>query len=150
LFWFTILAQHETNDVILYIHGAHKHRGNTFQRQNYKMRRSNSGSAHFHVSWLSDFIFYPKPLYKSLHQSFFYSFITTLHSKSGVTCTLNYSTGTGACVKTKICSLMIKPENDRKAEDVTWPTFPFAATEVTIVNKIGGLSVSMGHWGCRW
>ena len=40
--------------------------------------RSNSGSAHFHVSWLSDFIFYPKPLYKSLHQSFFYSFITIL------------------------------------------------------------------------
>ena len=26
------------------------------------------GSAHFHVSWLSDFIFYQKPLYKSLHQ----------------------------------------------------------------------------------
>ena len=38
LFWFTILAQHETNDVILYIHSVHRHRGNTFQRQNYKMR----------------------------------------------------------------------------------------------------------------
>ena len=38
LFWFTILAQHETNDVILYIHSVHKHRGNTFQCQNYKMR----------------------------------------------------------------------------------------------------------------
>jgi hypothetical protein len=38
LFWFTILRQHETNDVILYIHSVHKHRGNTFQRQNYKMR----------------------------------------------------------------------------------------------------------------
>ena len=38
LFWFTILAQHETNDVILYIHSVHKHRRNTFQRQNYKMR----------------------------------------------------------------------------------------------------------------
>ena len=38
LFWFTILAQHETNDVILYIHSVHKHRGNYFQRQNYKMR----------------------------------------------------------------------------------------------------------------
>ena len=38
LFWFTILAQHETNDVILYIHSVHKQRGNTFQRQNYKMR----------------------------------------------------------------------------------------------------------------
>jgi hypothetical protein len=37
-----------------------------------------------------DFIFYPKPLYKSLHQSFFYSFITILPSESGVT--LNYST----------------------------------------------------------
>ena len=37
LFWFTILAQHETNDVILYIHSVHKHWGNTFQRQNYKM-----------------------------------------------------------------------------------------------------------------
>jgi hypothetical protein len=39
---------------------------------------------------------------------------------------------------------MIKPENDRKAEDVTWPTFPFAAMEVSIVNKIGGLPVSIG------
>ena len=46
---------------------------------------SNSGSAHFHVSWLSDFIFYPKPLYKSFHQSFFYSFTTILPSKSGIT-----------------------------------------------------------------
>jgi hypothetical protein len=26
LFWFTILAQHETNGVILYIHSVHKHR----------------------------------------------------------------------------------------------------------------------------
>ena len=40
--------------------------------------RCNSASKHFHISWLSDFIFYPKPLYKSLHQSFFYSFITVL------------------------------------------------------------------------
>jgi hypothetical protein len=46
--------------------------------------------AHFHVSWLSDFIFYQKPLYKSLHQSFFYSFKTILPSESGVT--LYYST----------------------------------------------------------
>ena len=38
LFWFTILAQDETNDVILYIRSVHKHRGNYFQRQNYKMR----------------------------------------------------------------------------------------------------------------
>ena len=38
LFWFTILAQHKTNDVILYIHSVHKHRGNSFQRQHYKMR----------------------------------------------------------------------------------------------------------------
>jgi hypothetical protein len=51
---------------------------------------SNSWSAHFHVSWLSNFIFYQKPLYKSLHQSFFYSFITILPSESGVT--LYYST----------------------------------------------------------
>ena len=51
--------------------------------------RCNSPSAHFHVSWLSDFIFYPKPLYKSPHQSFFYSFITILPSESGVT--LHYS-----------------------------------------------------------
>jgi hypothetical protein len=51
---------------------------------------TNSGSAHFHVLWLSDFIFYPKPLYKSLHQSFFYSFITILPSENGAT--LHYST----------------------------------------------------------
>ena len=41
-----------------------------------RIRLSASWSAHFHVSWLSDFIFYQKPLYTSLHQSFFYSFIT--------------------------------------------------------------------------
>ena len=38
LFWFTILAQHETDDVILYIHSVHKHRGNSFKLQNCKMR----------------------------------------------------------------------------------------------------------------
>jgi hypothetical protein len=38
LFWFTILAQHETDEVILYIHNVHKHRGNSFKLQNYKMR----------------------------------------------------------------------------------------------------------------
>ena len=38
LFLFTILAQHETNDVIMYIHSVHKHRGDFFQRQNYKKR----------------------------------------------------------------------------------------------------------------
>jgi hypothetical protein len=43
------------------------------------------GSAYFHVSWLSDFISYPKLLYKSLHQSFFYSFIAILPSESGAT-----------------------------------------------------------------
>ena len=31
LFWFTILALHETDDVILYIHSVHKHRGNSFK-----------------------------------------------------------------------------------------------------------------------
>jgi hypothetical protein len=51
----------------------------------------NSGFAHATLPWHistfrdSDFIFYPKPLYKSLHQSFFYSFITILPSESGVT-----------------------------------------------------------------
>ena len=44
LFWFTILVQHETNDVILYIHSVHKHRGNTFQRQNYKMKLKQRSS----------------------------------------------------------------------------------------------------------
>ena len=38
LFWFTILVQHETDDVILHIHSVHKHRGNSFKLQNYKMR----------------------------------------------------------------------------------------------------------------
>ena len=65
----------------------------TSESSTYRKQRicpCNSALAHFHVSWLSDFIFYPKPLYKSLHQSFFYSFITILPSESGVT--LNYST----------------------------------------------------------
>jgi hypothetical protein len=48
------------------------------------LRNPNLNEINFHVSWLSDFIFYPKPLYKSLHQSFFYSFITILPSESGV------------------------------------------------------------------
>ena len=51
---------------------------------------SNSGSAYFHVSWLFDFIFYQKLLYKLLNQSFCYSFITILPSESGVT--LHYIT----------------------------------------------------------
>ena len=58
------------------------------------LHKENSGFATptlgRHVSWLSDFIFYPKPLYKSLHQSFSYSFTTILPSESGVT--LDYST----------------------------------------------------------
>ena len=49
---------------------------------NQQICRSNSGSAHFHVSWLSDFIFYPKPLYKSLHQSFFYSRLQQVEQKA--------------------------------------------------------------------
>ena len=40
LFWFTILAQHETNDVILYSHSVHKHTGNSFQRQKRLKQRS--------------------------------------------------------------------------------------------------------------
>ena len=59
----------------------------TSESSTYGKRRiclSNSWSAHFHVSWLSDFIFYQKPLYKSLHQSFVYSLITILSSESGV------------------------------------------------------------------
>ena len=43
----------------------------------------------------------------------------------------------------KFRKAMIKPENDRKAEDVTRPTLPSAATEAPIVNKIGGPSASM-------
>ena len=58
------------------------------------LHKENSGFAAptpgRHVSWLSDFIFYPKPLYKSLHQSFFYSLITILPTESGVT--LDYCT----------------------------------------------------------
>ena len=38
LFWSIILVQHETDDVILYIHSVHKHRRNIFKLQNYKMR----------------------------------------------------------------------------------------------------------------
>ena len=38
LFWFTNLTQHETDDVILYIYSVHKHRGNSFKLQDYKMR----------------------------------------------------------------------------------------------------------------
>ena len=39
LFWFTILAQHETNDVILYIHSVHNiTQRELFSTSNYKMR----------------------------------------------------------------------------------------------------------------
>ena len=80
----------------------------------HKKNSCNSGSAHFHVSWLSDFIFYPKPLYKSLHQSFFYSFITILPSESGVT--LHYSTITvpncAAVFSTLHIVFVILPNNE--------------------------------------
>jgi hypothetical protein len=45
--------------------------------------------ANHHLPWYIA-IFYQKPLYKLLHQSFFYSFITLLPSESGAT--LHYST----------------------------------------------------------
>jgi hypothetical protein len=61
-----------------------------FISSHYHPSSSSLTSIHFHVSWLSDFIFYQKPLYKSLHQSFFYSFITILPPESGAT--LHYST----------------------------------------------------------
>ena len=55
------------------------------------LHTENSGFAHATLPWhISTFRGYPKPLYKSLHQSFFYSFITILSSESGVT--LHYST----------------------------------------------------------
>ena len=50
LFWFTILAHHETDDVILYIHSIHKHRGNSFKLQNYKMRLKQ-----IRLNWISLF-----------------------------------------------------------------------------------------------
>jgi hypothetical protein len=62
----------------------------------------------------ADFIFYPKPLYKSLHQSFFYSFITILPSESGVT--LHYSTITvpncAAVFSTLHIVFVILPNNE--------------------------------------
>jgi hypothetical protein len=67
--------------VCLYACSRSTSEGNTYGKQ--RICFSN-------VSWLSDFIFYHKPLYKSLHQSFFYSFINILPSESGVT--LHYST----------------------------------------------------------
>ena len=62
----------------------------TSESSTYGKQRICPPTALFHVSWLLDFIFYQKPLYKSLQQSFFYSFITILPSESGVT--LHYST----------------------------------------------------------
>ena len=59
-------------------------RQSALHKENSGFPAPTPGSEYFHVSWLSDFIFYPKPLYKSLHQSFFYSFITILPSESGV------------------------------------------------------------------
>ena len=38
LFWFANLTQHEIDDVILYFYSVHKHRGNSFELQDYKMR----------------------------------------------------------------------------------------------------------------
>ena len=55
------------------------------------MHTENSGFASPTLGQhISMFRGYQKPLYKSLHQSFFYSFITILPSESGVT--LHYST----------------------------------------------------------
>jgi hypothetical protein len=49
LFWFIILAQHETDEVILYIHSVHKHRGNSFKLQNYKTRYINLLITYFNI-----------------------------------------------------------------------------------------------------
>ena len=80
---------------------------------------SNSWSAHFHVLWLSDFIFYQKPLYKSLHQSFFYSFVTILPSESGVTPqsvqTKDYKIGI-CCFSTKQAALRLVQNQDNVSE----------------------------------
>ena len=77
-----------SDDIIYYCQSRRTSERNIYGKQ--RICFSNSGSAHFHVSWLSDFIVCQKPLYKSLHQSFFYSFITIIPSESGVT--LHYST----------------------------------------------------------
>jgi hypothetical protein len=56
----------------------------TYEKQ--RICRCNSASTHFHVSWLSDFIFYPKPLYKSLRQSFSIPQKVVLHSITAQFC----------------------------------------------------------------
>ena len=61
LFWFTILAQHETNDIILYIHSVHKHRGNYFQRQNYKIRLKKRS-----LNWINSMQVKKYPFHKCL------------------------------------------------------------------------------------
>ena len=77
-----------SDDIIYYCQSRRTSGRNIYGTQRICLTRS--GSAHFYVSWLSDFINNQKPLYKSLHQSFVYSFIAILPSESGVI--LHYST----------------------------------------------------------
>ena len=91
---FTVMIVHRS-EIPLSFNGIYKvavavQRQRVLCAENSEFASPALGSAHFHVSRLSDFIFYQKPLYKSLHQSFFYSLITILTSESGVT--LHYST----------------------------------------------------------
>ena len=60
----------------------------TSESSTYEKKRicpSNSALAHFHVSWLSDFIFYPKPLCTSLHLFFLF-----IHNHLTLTLTNRY------------------------------------------------------------
>ena len=103
--------------------GTSDSESNTYGKQ--RIYFSNSGSAHFHVSWLSDFIFYQKPLYKSLHRSFFFSFITFLPSESGVT--LHFTAR--FCLKSynsAICLPFFKhlPRDYEKTTIIVWYSWP--------------------------
>ena len=88
LYWYQSEIPLPSDDISFFLLERGTSESSTYGKQ--RICLSNSWSEHFHVSWPSDFIFYQKPLYKSLHQSFFYSFITILPSESGVT--LHYST----------------------------------------------------------
>jgi hypothetical protein len=60
----------------------------TSESSTYEKKRicpSNSALAHFHVSWLSDFIFHPKPLCTSLHLFFLF-----IHNHLTLTLTNRY------------------------------------------------------------
>jgi hypothetical protein len=99
LFWFTILAQHETNDVILYIHNVHKHRGSGIKHHN---PNSNSYYNDKKEVWFyEDSIFFKAKLNICLHEHYISLYILcTIDKVQGrIICFITWVSKFSICIK---------------------------------------------------